>query len=322
MIFENTFDNLTQEQTELLNSYFDGYDYRSSSHTLLANYIWRNTHSISWQLIGEYLCIGALGEPEEGNGQRYLMSFPLTRTGSYDTDALRQTLLTAKAMFDEQGQPLLMMVPGSLVGYLSECFPEGSEGSEPQAVIEHDRDDDDYIYLKDELATLSGRKLHQKKNHLNYFLKNYEFTYEEATTENADEIMAYIESKNEYKLGETPEDWKEILEKETEAIRELLKFVGKGLLSGVIRIDGKIVAVTLGEFARTNSKETVIVHVEKADDRIRGLYQAINNEFCKRLPEETVYVNREEDMGLENLRQTKLSYKPVEMGEKYFAVIK
>ena len=68
---------------------------------------------------------------------------------------------------------------------------------------------------------------------------------------------------------ETPEDWKEILELETEAIRELLKFVGKGLLSGIIRIHGKIEAVTLGEFARTNSKETVLVHVEKADDRIR-----------------------------------------------------
>ena len=67
MIFENTFDNLTPEETELLNSYFDGYDYESSGHTLIANYIWRNTHHISWQIIGDYLCIGALGEldPEE-----------------------------------------------------------------------------------------------------------------------------------------------------------------------------------------------------------------------------------------------------------------
>lgn len=136
------------------------------------------------------------------------------------------------------------------------------------------------------------------------------------------EIMAYIRSKNEYKLGETPEEWKEILELETIAIEELLKFVGRGLLTGIIRIDGRIEAVTLGEFAKTNSKETVLVHVEKADDRVRGLYQAINNEFCKRLPVETVYVNREEDMGMENLRQTKLSYKPVKMAEKYTATFK
>ena len=153
-------------------------------------------------------------------------------------------------------------------------------------------------------------------------MRNYQFTYEEATSETVPEIMDYIYSKNEYKLGETPEEWKTILEMETIAIGELLKFVGKGLLSGIIRLNGKIEAVTLGEFAKTNSKETVIVHVEKADDRIRGLYQAINNEFCKRLPEETIYVNREEDMGLENLRQTKLSYKTFKMAEKYTVTFK
>lgn len=318
MIFENTFENLTQEQTELLNAYFDGYDYESSGHTLTANYIWRNTHKISWQVIGEYLCIGAEGELEEGK-KKYFMSFPLTKTGDYDSESLRKTLFEARNIFALHEQPIFMTVPGNLLKYLRECFAGECEG---KLEITHERDEDDYIYLKDELVSLAGRKLHQKKNHLNYFLKNYEFTYEEVTQENAAEVMAYIENKNEYKLGETPEDWKDILEKETEAICELLKFAGKGLLSGIIRIDGKIVAVTMGEFARTTDKKTVIVHVEKADDRIRGLYQAINNEFCKRLPAETVYVNREEDMGLENLRQTKLSYKPIKMGEKYFAVLR
>ena len=37
MIFENTFENLTKEQIDLLNTYFDGYDYQSSSHTYIAN---------------------------------------------------------------------------------------------------------------------------------------------------------------------------------------------------------------------------------------------------------------------------------------------
>lgn len=316
MIFERTFDNLSEDEINLLNEYFDGYDYQSSGHTFIANYMWRNTHQISWQIIGDYLCIGALAELDPEEDKQYFMSFPLTRTGTYDIEALRETFLEAKEMFNAKGQDLyISLIPEPLVPYLEECFPG-------KVFLEHDRDEDDYIYLKDELISLSGRKLHQKKNHLNYFLKNYAFTYEEATPEMAEEIMAYIEYKNEYKLGETPKEWKEILEMETEAIRELLKFLGKGLLSGVIRINGRIEAVTLGEFARTNSKETVLVHVEKADDRIRGLYQAINNEFCKRLPEETVYVNREEDMGLMNLRQTKLSYKPVKMTEKYFAIIR
>lgn len=315
MIFENDFNDLTEKEIETLNSYFDGYDYESSTHTFLANYIWRNTHDLSWQIIEGYLCIAGLGtlETEE---KEYFMSFPLTNTGDYDVQKVKATIEAAKEIFREKGQRLeLSLVPASLVPVLKQVFGDSVE-------VEHTRDDDDYIYMKDDLISLSGRKLHQKKNHLNYFLRNYDFTYQEATPEMVPEIMEYIRGKNEYKLGETPEEWREILELETIAIEELLKFVGKGLLTGIIRINGKISAVTFGEFAKTNSRETVIVHVEKADDRIRGLYQAINNEFCKRLPEDTVYINREEDMGLENLRKTKLSYKPVKMAEKYTAVLK
>lgn len=315
MIFKNDFNNLTEEETKLLNSYFDGYDYQSSGHTFLANYIWRDTHKITWEIIEGYLFVASLGTTE-ANEDEYFMSFPLTRTGEYDIAEVKRAVCEARAIFEREGKTVEMgLIPKACADILKEAFGDDVE-------IEHDRDDDDYIYLKEELISLSGRKLHQKKNHLNYFLRNYEFTYEEATPETVPEIMDYIYSKNEYKLGETPEEWKKILELENVAIKELLKFVGKGLLTGIIRIDGKIEAVTIGEFAKTNSKETVLVHVEKADDRIRGLYQAINNEFCKRLPEETVYVNREEDMGMENLRKTKLSYKPIKLAEKYTAVFK
>lgn len=315
MIFKNKFDNLDKDQIDLLNSYFDGYDYNSSSYTYLANYMWRDTHNITWEVIGDYLCIGAMSENEEG-GPMYCMSVPLTKDGGYNPIKLKETIEVCRDMFKDKGQPMCMgLVPETIAPVLKEAYGDEVE-------LEESRDDADYIYLKDDLVNLSGRKYHQKKNHLNYFLRNTEFTYEEATPEMVPEIMEYILGKNEYKLGETPEEWKEILEMENIAIGEMLSFVGKGLLSGIIRIEGKIVAVTFGEFAKTNSKEKVLVHVEKADDRIRGLYQAINNEFCKRLPEETVYINREEDMGLENLRQTKLSYRPISLSMKYRVVFK
>lgn len=313
MIFEKDFDNLTEKERALLEAYFNGYDYQSSSHTFIANYIWRNTHHLSWQVIGDYLCVAGRGDLEDEHV--YFMSFPLSLTGSYDIDLLRQTIDEAKEIFAAHGQRLeISLIPGQLAPLLLEAYGDDVE-------LTRCRDDDDYIYLKEDLVNLSGRKYHQKKNHLNYFLRNYEFTYEEATPEMVPEILEYIRNKNEYKMGETPEEWKEILEMENEAIEEMLKFVGKGLLSGIIRIGGEIVAVTFGEFAR-HDKKTVLVHVEKADDRIRGLYQAINNEFVKRLPEETIYVNREEDMGMETLRQTKLSYRPIKMGEKFSAIVK
>ena len=181
-------------------------------------------------------------------------------------------------------------------------------------------DDDDYIYLRQDLVSLSGRKLHQKKNHLNYFQRTFQATYEEIRPENAEEVLAFLERINGQRLAEMPPEWKTILALETRAIEELLSLLHTGrLLTGVIRIDGKIEAVTIGEYARTCSHESVLVHVEKANPAYRGIYQAINHSFCCRLPEDTIFVNREEDMGMENLRQTKMSYKPVRLAEKYEA---
>ena len=77
MIFKKTFNNLTEADEKLLKEYFDGYDYQSSGHTFLANYIWRNTHHLSWQIIGEYLCIAGRGDVGEDE-REYFMSFPLT----------------------------------------------------------------------------------------------------------------------------------------------------------------------------------------------------------------------------------------------------
>lgn len=316
MFFKNSFDNLTPEDKKLLEKYFCGYNYEASSHTFIANYIWKDTHHITWEIIGEYLCLLGMGtlETEE---KEYFMSFPLTRKGSYDPDALRWTIDTARAKFAEAGVPFeISMIPESLAPLLTEIYGD-------DVILTHDRDDDDYIYLREELAELKGRKYHQKKNHLNYFLRTYDWSYEEITPENLDEVREFLVRVNGDKLEELPEEWRTILRLESQAIDVLLGFVGtEELFTGLIRVDGKVEAVSIGEYSCPISKEAVLVHVEKANPEIRGLYQAINKEFCRHLPDHVIYVNREEDMGMENLRQTKLSYKPVRLAEKYSAVWK
>ena len=316
MILKNSFDNLTAEETKLLEKYFCGYDYQASSHTFIANYMWKDTHHIPWEIIGDYLCLAGMGtlETEE---KEYFMSFPLTKNGKYDLESLRYTIDTARAKFEEQGAPFeISMIPGPLAPLLTELYGDS-------VVLSHDRDDDDYIYLREDLAELKGRRYHQKKNHLNYFLRNCSWTYEEITPQNVDEVREFLLRINEDRLSDMPEDWKTILQLESQAIEILLGFVGTGdLFTGLIRVDGKIEAATIGEYSCPISKEAVLVHVEKANPKIRGIYQAINREFCRHLPDHVIYVNREEDMGIENLRQTKMSYHPVSMAEKYSAVWK
>ena len=90
-----------------------------------------------------------------------------------------------------------------------------------------------------------------------------------------------------------------------------------GLQGGVLRVDGKLVAFTIGEPLNQN---TYGVHIEKADVQYQGAYPAINQAFVEAVAASYAYVNREEDLGLEGLRQAKESYYPAILLEKATAV--
>lgn len=85
------------------------------------------------------------------------------------------------------------------------------------------------------------------------------------------------------------------------------------LSGGVLRVDGEIVAFTLGEPV---CSDTFVVHIEKAFADIQGAYPMINQQFVEHECMDYLYVNREEDTGSEGLRKAKLSYRPVFMVEK------
>jgi hypothetical protein len=107
---------------------------------------------------------------------------------------------------------------------------------------------------------------------------------------------------------------------EEEAMEDVFKNIEKvGYSAGAIIIDNKIEAIAIGGQL---GKNTITEHVEKANINFRGLYQAINNEFCTNIASRVKYINREEDMGIANLRKAKLSYKPYKLLEKYIGVFK
>ncbi|MGN0379055.1 MAG: DUF2156 domain-containing protein [Butyrivibrio sp.] len=177
----------------------------------------------------------------------------------------------------------------------------------------YDRSFSDYIYLTESLITLSGSKLHGKKNHLNKFLKTYDFTYERIGRENIEECR---QMKNEWAAlkGEDDDEFREELHVIDRAFDAYDIFDFRG---GLIRIDGKVVAFTFGEPV---SRDTFVTHFEKAYEDIPGLYQAINQQFAANELAGFTYVNREDDVGIEGLRRAKLSYRPVMMCDKYYAV--
>ena len=129
----------------------------------------------------------------------------------------------------------------------------------------------------------------------------------------ADEVMKFISDFNRKK--EIPPHEMELLVMEEEAMEDVFRTLEKvGYIGGAILIEGNIEAVAVGGML---GSDTVTEHVEKANTDFRGLYQLMLNEFCRHVSSRAEYLNREEDMDIENLRKSKLSYKPVELLEKY-----
>ncbi len=182
-----------------------------------------------------------------------------------------------------------------------------------------DRANSDYIYLSSDLAALAGRKFHQKKNHVNSFRKTYPgYQYLPMDSSMAEECIAFAQNwKDQRELAEEQDD--ESLRCELCAIKEALNnFDALGIKGGVILIDGKVEAMTFGEQI---NHDTAVIHVEKANPAIRGLYATINQEFCQREWSNVRYINREEDMGIEGLRKAKESYNPVFLLNKYTTLV-
>ena len=212
--------------------------------------------------------------------------------------------------FAEQGAVLSFTgIEKNFADFLAERYPG-------KFAIQADRDNFDYVYLADKLITLSGRKLHSKKNHLNAFRKLYpEAEYLEITPAILPACRAELEKWYAAHIEAMPESI--FIPWERDAILELFEdwdyFALKG---GAIRLNGRIIAFTFGEQLNSDS---VVVHVEKADPDIRGAYPAINQGFIEHAWSGMTYINREEDMGQEGLRKAKESYKPEKMIEKYNA---
>lgn len=222
----------------------------------------------------------------------------------------------AKAFFDaiaglaqEEGHPLQM----------HGLLPEEEQWIEiwypGRYVVTYNRDYADYIYLQEKLSTLSGKRLHGKRNHIHRFEEKYpDWSYEAITADNEQECarmaMQWCMKNCVNEAEEIAYDKIDESKLVVYAIRHLNEF---GMLGGALRVNGQIIAVTLGEPV---TKDTFVVHFEKAFSDIQGAYPMINREFVRHALGEYMYVNREEDLGMEGLRKAKLSYRPEMLLEK------
>ena len=181
------------------------------------------------------------------------------------------------------------------------------------------RNDCDYIYLQKNLAELPGSNYQKKRNHVSRFnrIYNTDWAFKPFPQNDlADDILYIAKKWYEEKNGEENHALRLELQSVDLALQNALalKFTG-----GVLYIQGEPAAMTL---ASPVSDSVLDIIYEKALEKFEknGVYAVLNQQFARR-NDQYLYLNREEDMGVEGLRKAKLSYKPSIVLEKFFGLV-
>ena len=181
-----------------------------------------------------------------------------------------------------------------------------------------DRDFFDYVYDKNDLAELRGRKYHSKKNHFNRFCTAYpDYRVEPVCDSNVDAVRKMVEKWYVDRLEEMPDG--DFNMEKTAIAKALDNYKMLGMEGLVLYHNDAVLAMTLGS---RMSHNTIDVHFEKAIRGIDGAYAVINCEFARYIRDkypEIEFLNREDDMGIEGLRKAKEGYRPHHMVEKCWA---
>ena len=206
-----------------------------------------------------------------------------------------------EALFDDSNGDL------TLIGLEDSQVTQWSMVNGPWSITtEPVRDQYDYIYRRTDLETLHGKHLDAKRNHINRFRAEHpDFEYRPLTPESFDECRRLTEiwqARTKFKGNS------EAIDVEKQVMETIFSnWDALGMTGGSIFVDGRMVAFTYGSAVTT---DTLDVCVEKADRHVEGAFAIINQQFAEHLPEQYIYLNREEDMGIPGLRQAKLSYHP------------
>ena len=179
-----------------------------------------------------------------------------------------------------------------------------------RVTVEPRRNQYDYIYRREDLAKLKGGSLKAKRNHVNKFLSIYpDFQYRPLEPALFDECRRLSRTwRTEVEESQHDSHYEITADAEARAMENVFTHWQQlDAIGGSIFVDGRMVAFTYGAPV---THDTFDVCVEKANRRIDGAFNIINQQFADHLPEQYVYLNREEDMGLEGLRKSKLSYHP------------
>nr|WP_314278115.1 phosphatidylglycerol lysyltransferase domain-containing protein [uncultured Peptostreptococcus sp.] len=294
------FKEINIDAKPILDKYFDLVDYEACEYCFNTLYMWQHAYKTHYH-IGDGFAI-LVGEH---NGEIFSI-LPLA-----PKNKIKEAIEFAINFFDDGKHKIYFRgIDLNVVEILKKLYPDRFEYIE-------ERDIFDYVYDAEKLRTVKGRKLSGKRNHLNYFKREYEARVERRLLD-VDDFSDCLNLLKEWSTSKDgDQEFEDSIDDEYIGIKKLLdnyQSLKDRLKIYGIFIDGKLEAFSMGE--KIND-EMALVHIEKANAEIRGLYPYINQMFISDIFPDVKWVNREEDMGIEGLRKAKMSYYPERFVEKY-----
>lgn len=301
----------------VMEKYLSKIDVDLSDYTFAANYIWLANSSGFYAVINKCFCLFIM------TGGELTMLLPPLGKKKYTTEAMVKCFQIMNA---NNSSPYYSRID-YVQGFMIEEFVQSADEAESMfEMLENyvvEKKLVDYVYEVNALIDLRGNSYHTKRTEINKFMKSYpDYVVEELdSTRHKDEIMRlfdkWVADRVKYMPKEESEVFLEGIHQERSAIKQMLKhYEVLSLIGLVIYINGELTGFTVGE--RIN-RDTATVIIEKTDFEILGCAQFIFREFSKMLKERygVAYINVGDDMGFENLRKVKMSYRPFKLVPKY-----
>ncbi len=295
------FKEILIEDKELFENKFVLYGPETSDMCFTTMFIWADSINVKYTVIDDLICLVSF--------TKKLPPYCWMPFGNINSDNFEHTILTLGEYFNEQGLKLqFRRIPQKDIHWFEDlnskqrCFEfEISKGA------------GDYIYAHNDLTNLQGKNFDGKRNHISKFLNLHGEDCEYCEIDET-YITKLLKINKQYcRFNVDRCSACDICEKK--ANDRVINNIGRLSCKGaVIKLDGEIKAFTFGEMLNDN---TALIHIEKADRNINGLYPYINKQFCISGFPDAEFVNREEDLEIPGLRKAKLSYHPIEVREKY-----
>ena len=284
------FKKLEFSDLDLIRGYYEKYTNQTCDRTIGGSFMWRDYFHTMYALVDDTLVMKCKKDGET------VFCFPMG-------EKVEKALKEIENYCEKEGlAPEFVSLVASEMEYLKNRYKG--------ATIVENRDWSDYLYLTQDHANFAGRKFTTQRNHINKFLKNYENwefkKIDETTLPQVKEFYKDYEqrfAKSELTAIEEQEKTNEVLN----------RYEDYGFIGYALYIEKKVVGFAIGEIL----KDTMFIHVEKADKSKDGVNAMLVMQFAKVFEGKVMYLNREEDVGDMGLRYSKTKYRPIDMVYKY-----